>query len=191
MPKAANPFDYRTLADVLILLDYTARDSFDYRRQVVQTLSPNLSADRPFSFRHQFADQWYDLHNPDQTATPMTVVFRTVRRDFPPNLDDLRIQHVVLHVAWASGQPRPVSVRHLHYSEDGAAGVVGGGASSASSQFSTRTGTAASWTAMIGKAPVGRWELAIPDSAEVRAWFQNEEIDDLVTYTGRLAEWPA
>ena len=83
MPKAANQFDYRTIADVLITIEYTALNSFDYRQQVIQTLNPNVSADRPFSFRNQLADQWYDLHNPDQTKDPMTVRFRTCPRGFP------------------------------------------------------------------------------------------------------------
>ena len=77
MPKAANPFDYRTIADVLFTIEYTALSSLDYRQQVIQRLDRTVSADRPYSFRHQFADQWYDLHNPDQTARPM-------RSAFPP-----------------------------------------------------------------------------------------------------------
>jgi hypothetical protein len=65
MPKAANPFDYRTIADVLITIEYTALHSFEYRQQVIQTLDPKISADRPISLRRQFPDQWYRLHNPD------------------------------------------------------------------------------------------------------------------------------
>ncbi|MBA3755778.1 MAG: hypothetical protein H0X02_05905 [Nitrosomonas sp.] len=57
MPKAANSFDYRTIADVLITLEYTALYSFDYRQQVIQSLKPTVSAARPFSLRNQFADQ--------------------------------------------------------------------------------------------------------------------------------------
>src|SRR5439155_26948571 len=96
MPKAANLFDYRTIADVLFTIEYTALNNFTYGQQVIQSLNPNLSANRPFSFSNQFADSWYDLHNPDQTAIPMTVQFSTIREDFPPNLDDLKIQHVAL-----------------------------------------------------------------------------------------------
>ena len=50
LPKAANPFDYSTIADVLLTLEYTALNSFDYRQQVIQTLDPELSVDRPFQF---------------------------------------------------------------------------------------------------------------------------------------------
>ena len=52
MPKPANLFDYRTLADVLLTIDYTALDSVEYREQVIQTLDRPVSADRPFSFRN-------------------------------------------------------------------------------------------------------------------------------------------
>ncbi len=38
-----------------------------------------------------------------------------------------------------------------------------------------------------------QWELALPNTPEVRAHFQDEEIEDLlfvVTYQGRTLEWP-
>ena len=82
---------------MLITIEYTALNSFHYRQQALQTLEPTVSGDRPFSFRNELADQWYDLHNPDQAATPLTVRFTTVREDFPPNLNDLRLEHVILY----------------------------------------------------------------------------------------------
>ena len=94
MPKASNPLDYRSIADVLITIDYAAMNSFDYEQQVIASLSSRVSQNRGFSFRVHLADAWYDLHNPDQTATPMTVRFRIGRADFPPNVDRLRIQLV-------------------------------------------------------------------------------------------------
>jgi hypothetical protein len=99
LPKAANPFDYSTIADVLLTLEYTGLNSFDYREQVIHTLDPELSVDRPLSFRLQFPDQWYDLHNPDQSATSMTVRFKTARGDFLPNIDEPKTQHLVLYLA--------------------------------------------------------------------------------------------
>ena len=35
LPKPANPFDYSTIADILITIEYTALDSYDYRKQVI------------------------------------------------------------------------------------------------------------------------------------------------------------
>jgi hypothetical protein len=45
MPKAANRFDYRTIAHVLITLEYTSLNSVEYRQQVLQSLKSSLSAD--------------------------------------------------------------------------------------------------------------------------------------------------
>ncbi len=193
MPKAANLFDYRTIADVLITYEYTALNSFDYRQQVIQTLNPNLSADRSFGFRDQFADQWYDLHNPEQAKTPMTVRFQTVREDFPPNIENLKIQQVLLYFARSSEQTFELPVTQLRFTAQGDTGIVGGSATPIDGVISTRRGNAGSWITMIGKVPAGEWELALPNTEEVRNRFKNEEIDDIllvITYSGRTPAWP-
>jgi hypothetical protein len=197
MPKAANAFDYRTIADVLITLEYTALYSVDYRQQVIQSLKPTVSADRPFSFRSQFADQWYDLHNPEQTSTPMTVRFTTLREDFPPNIQALKIQQVLLYFVRGDATSFEVPVSHFHYTAQEEPGTVGGSATSIDGIISTRRGNAGSWTAMIGKSPIGEWELALPNTEEIRHRFgdegRNEDIADIlfvITYAGRTPEWP-
>ncbi|MGA9767844.1 MAG: neuraminidase-like domain-containing protein [Blastocatellia bacterium] len=191
MPKAANNLDYRTIADVLVTLEYTALNSFDYRAQIVQELDNTVSADRPFSFRTQFADLWYDLHNPEQTATPMTVGFKTRPEDFPPNIDDLSIQHVMLYFASVADKLPDVSGVILLFTELNGGGPVGGMARSIEGLISTRKGNAGSWTSMIGKSPLGEWKLALPD--EVKNRFKNEEVEDIllvITYSGHTPEWP-
>jgi hypothetical protein len=193
MLKASNFFDYRTIADVLLTIEYTALNSYDYRQQVIQELDTKFSADRAFSFRHEFADQWYDLNNPDQTATPMTVRFTTVREDFPPNIDSLKIQHVLLCFSRTVGKSFEVPVTSLRFAEKGDAAKIGGGATSIDGIISTRKGNAGSWTSMIGKQPVGDWELALPDTAEIRNRFKNEELEEMlfvITFSGHTPEWP-
>jgi hypothetical protein len=196
MPKAANPFDYRTIADVLITIEYTALNSFDYYQRVTQSpaLTQPLSFDRPFSFRHQFADQWYDLLNPDQTTTPMTVRFLTTRDDFPPNLENVKIQHVALYFGRPDALSFEVPVAALKLTSASGYGAVGGGAISVDGLISTRQGNAGSWTSMLGMPPIGEWELMFPNTAEVRDRFTNEEIEDMllvITVSGRTPEWPA
>lgn len=193
MPKAANAFDYRTIADVLITIDYTALNSFDYRAQVIQQLDPSVSTDIAFIFRQQFADPWYDLNNPDQTATPMTVRFETNREDYPPNIADIRIQHVVLHFVRKAGVSFEVPVTYLRFTEQLGTGTVGGSATSIDGTISTRRGNAASWTPMIGKTPVGVWELALPNTDEMRNRFRDEDIEDILfvlTCAGMTPNWP-
>lgn len=196
LPRAANPFDYRTLADVLITIDYTALDSSTYRQQVIQQLRDSISGDRPFSFRQQFADQWYDLHNPDQTATPMTVRFQTVREDFPPNIEGLKIQQLVLYVAYAAEQSFEFEDIQLFFKEQGSTNPAGGAASSNDGIISTRRHNGTNWaTAIItpGKSPIGEWELILPDKPEGRELFKNEQIEDIlfvITYAGHTPAWP-
>ena len=193
MPKASNQFDYRTIADVLITIEYTALNSFDYRQQVIQTLNPNLSADRPFSFRNQFADQWYDLNNPDLTKTPMKVRFQTIREDFPPNLETLKIQQVLLYFVRANQKTFELPITQLRFTEQGNQGTVGGSATPIDGVISTRRGNGGSWIAMVGKSPVGEWELSLPNTEEVKKRFQDEQLDDIlfvITYQGRTPAWP-
>ena len=110
MPKAANPFDYSSMATVLFTVNMTALHSFDYEREVIERLDRKVSFDRAFDFRQVFSDPWYDLNNPDQTETPMAVRFNTRRSDFPPNLSNLAIQHVVLYLV----RKRWGTIRTIH-----------------------------------------------------------------------------
>ena len=153
-----------------------------------------VSADLPFSFRNQLADAWYDLHNPDQSATPMIVSFPTTRDDFPPNLDNLRIQQLVLYFARKPVSRLEVDVTYLRFTEQGSNAAVGGEASSIDGVISTRSGSAASWAAILGKAPFGIFELALPNDPDTRRLFSEEQVEDIllvITYSGRLPEWPA
>jgi hypothetical protein len=193
MPKAANGLDYRSFADVLLTIEYTALQSLDYRQQVIQSLSPSLKAERPFSFRDQFADQWYDLANPDQSATPMTVRFRTYEEDFAPNLQALKIQQIQLYFARAEGTHFELPITELRFTESGKQGTIGGSATPIDGIISTRRGNAGAWTALLGKSPVGEWELSLPNLEEIKHRFHNEELDDIlfvISYAGRTPEWP-
>jgi hypothetical protein len=193
LPKAANPFDYRTIADVLFTVEYTALHSFDYRQQVIKRLPEQVSAERPLSLRDQFADQWYALHNPRQATAPLVATFKTVRAHFPPNVDELRLQQVLLAFVRAEGRSFEVASAQLRFTPQGETLAVGGAAgSSVDGMMSTRRGHAGSWTAIIGKAPVGTWELTLPNTEEMKNRFKNEELDDILlvlTYAGRMPAW--
>lgn len=176
---------------MLITIDYTALDSFQHRGEWLQRLDRSISAERPFSFRHQFADQWYDLHNPGQTATPMSVRFKTRAQDFPPNVEYLKIEQVALYFAGAGGEEGEIE---LTFAPEGHANIVGGKATPIDGVVSTRRGNAPSWAqeAMIGKRPVGEWKLTLPQN--MRSRLEDEEIEDIllvITYSGETPDWPA
>jgi hypothetical protein len=195
LPKAANPFDYSTIADILLTIEYTALNSFDYRQQVIQTLDPELSLDRPFSFRQQFPDQWYDLNNPDQTPTPMLVRFKSTRADFLPNIDDLKIENLVLYFAPTNGQTAEIGGVRLLFKNSSDQAPVGGSADSIDGVISTRRANGSNWLPITGnRPPIGDWELALPTDETIKKLFRDEEIADIlfvITYSGRAPEWPA
>lgn len=200
MPKAANPFDYETIADVLFTVEYTALDSIDYRQQVVRQLDPTVSAERSFSLREDFADAWYDLHNPDQSNTPMTVRFRTGSEDFPPNVEKPAIEAILLYFSRRDSQTFEVPVSHLLFTPQGSTASVGDNQQTQSSDgiISTRRGNGTPWRPIVGKAPAGEWALALPNTQEVRNHFTADrsggDVQDIllvITYKGTTPEWPA
>ena len=193
MPKASNPINYNTIADVLLTVEYTALDSPVYRQQVIQELDDTVWGDRTWSFRHQFADDWYHLHNPEQSASPMTARLSTRQQDFPPNIGNLRIQHVVLYFVRKQGIPFEVPVEDFRFQDELSPGTVGGGAISIDGIISTRRGNAGSWTPIIGKSPEGHWTLKLPNTHQMRNRFKDGQIEDIlfiITYSGRTPSWP-
>lgn len=194
LPKAANPFDYRTISDVLFTVEYTALQDFSYRQQVIQQLDDRVSADRVISVRDQFADQWYALHNPVSTDAPMTVEFTLTSDGFPPNLDDLRIQQVLFAVVRAPGATFEIGQTQLTLTPGGETAAVGGAVvGTVDGLVSTRRGNASAWVPLIGRSPAGGWQLTLPDTEEMRSRFHNDEVDDLLlilTYEGRTPAWP-
>jgi hypothetical protein len=194
MPKAANAFDYSTIADVLLTINYTALESPAYRQQVLERLDPEETGQRAFSFSQEFADQWYDLHNPAQTDDPMTVSYETRRVDFPPNLTDVEIEDVILYFVTDEGADvADIEVR-LEYVPDDGQGTVGGTATPVEQRISTRRGNGSSWTSILGNPVSGEWMLSLPDTATMKRLFDDERIEDMlfvVTYEGRTPDWPA
>lgn len=198
LPKATNRFDFNSIATVLITIDYTALNSYTYQQQVLQTLDRKVNSDRLFSFRNTFADAWYDLNNPDQTTTPMVVQFETRREDFPPNIENLRIQHVVLYFVRTDRADVEIPVTRLLFTDERGTGTVGGRATTIDgTTISTRRGNGISWTPMIGMSPFGTWELALEtelaDGQLPRALFETEAIENIllvITYTGQVPNYP-
>jgi hypothetical protein len=189
LSRAAHPFDFSAIADVRLTLGYSALASESYRQQVVQSLGEERRASRPFSLRAQFAETWYDLHNPELTQTPMSVRFRTRREDFPPNLESLTIEDIALRVVPSNGEVIDIERVELRYAPHGAAGpatLLGGLGKSVDGVISSRHASGGGWGALRGLPPVGEWQLTLPDDA--RARFRGDQIADLlfvVSYAGQ------
>ncbi len=183
LPRAANPFDYSSIVDVLVTIEYTALSSDSYRSQVVDRLNANRQrgADCVFSLARDFPDQWYDLNNPaDPGQRSVTLTLRDV--DFPLGVDGLSTADVAVRLS--SGQVVPgtaVSLRH---------GTQGGNATATNGIASTRRGNAAGWLPLVGTDPTGDWQLGFGDDAA--ALFAGGALDDIlfvVSWTGQGPAW--
>ncbi|HEX6036379.1 neuraminidase-like domain-containing protein [Longimicrobium sp.] len=180
MPRAANPFDFNSIADVMLTIEYTALHSDDYRRQVIRTLPTEMGGELGLSFRDQYPDQWYELSN---GATE--VRFPVTRGMFPPNLDGLRVGTLMLY--FAPGGPAPVQagVSRLGWPS----GTANAGAAQAvDGVVSTRRGA---WSGVIGASPTGEWTLALDPATAARV--RDGSVRDLflvIGYQGTTPEWP-
>jgi hypothetical protein len=186
LPRAANPFDFRSIADVLFTVEYRAFHDADYRRQVLERLAAAgpPRADRIFSLRRDFADEWYTLHNPEPGATARAIRLTFSRSDFPASLDDPRLDQVVLHLA-TRGQSVPAVTVSLR--RDG----VGGEARTIDGLISTRRGNAAAWEALRQADPAGQYDLSF--EAAAGPLFDDGRIDDVqlvLGCSGRTPAWP-
>ncbi len=193
MPKSANRFNYDTIADVLLTIEYTALESYTYRQQVIQELDSTFRAERAFSIRDNFPDQWYHLHHPQNDTDPIVITFKTHRSDFPVNLSDIRIEQLLLAFGGTDGNIIEVADVELSFTENGNPSGIGGTASTIEGSISTRKGNAASWIAILGKQPIGKWQLNLPNTPEVRRLIQNSEISDIlfvISFDAITPQWP-
>jgi len=122
MPKAANAFDFNTIADVVFTIEYTAIYSDELRKQTVHRLNVDRSfeGERAFSLRHHFADEWYNLHHPelfDDVNRRLRPVLEFSRSDYPPNILDgsLKLSHLTLYVARNDGINDEIEVSELSW----------------------------------------------------------------------------
>jgi len=145
----------------------------------------------------------------------MVVSIITRREDFPPNLEELKIEHLVLFFSLATGATFEVPVTSLTFEPDltfkperSDSTIEGGGATMNQGVISTRRGNAGDWAAIVNPAPspFGTWTLSLRDplfpfdpstpgmpgmTAEA---FKNEKIEDIlfvITHRGLPPEWPA
>jgi Tc toxin complex TcA C-terminal TcB-binding domain len=194
LPKAANPFDYRSIADVLLTIEYTALDSVEYRERVVRDLDRRFSGDRTFSVRNQFPDAWYELNNPE-TVEPerrMRAVLPLTADDFPPHVQDLRVEEISLFAVRADELADELTVTSLGHTSGGQT-VTAAEVSTTGGIISTRRPAGAPWQVLRSRNPVGTWELRLLDDELVRSWFRDGLVEDLVlvlTLAGTTPAWP-
>jgi hypothetical protein len=187
MPLAANPFDFSSISDVLITIDYTALSDVGYRTQVVAALNGDLTrrSDCVFSLARDFPDQWYQLVNSDPSATGRTATITLTTSNFPPNIgsDGLQVAQVAMQLAGGSDVGQ-IPITLIHGSTSGTA------LTDAQGVVSTRRGAGA-WNVLVGGSPLGTWVVSLDPSADPS--FQSGAITDvvlIVSWSGQGEAWP-
>lgn len=103
LPPAGNPFDFDSLMDVVLMIDYTALHSAEVRDRVIKQL-PRLSmGDRTFSIKRDLPDVWYELTNSSSTTVAVAVTIS--KRSFPPGLSGLAITASSISIRSTDGAP--------------------------------------------------------------------------------------
>lgn len=105
MPRYSNRMDYSQIADVLVEVEYTALDNFQYRYQVLQETDNRYHFSRGFSFKNDFPDQWYELAEVQDDQEPFGVEFEIRRESFPQGLDNIHLDasDLLLHFVREDG----------------------------------------------------------------------------------------
>jgi hypothetical protein len=198
MPRPANPFDFETIADVFFTIDYTALSSLELRDRVVQKMPPISGGDIAFSVKSDLPDIWYELANPADTTTPLTVTLPIRRQNYPPQLDGLSTEAIVVIVRPVDGKDSVSAVLTPSFSAGGQP-VSAPGLALQNGVISTRRSGAVAWSTLLGKATTtGTWTFAIADDptsgapAPVRDRLATGEVDDILivlTFSGTRPPW--
>ncbi|MDR4506964.1 MAG: hypothetical protein MRJ65_01790 [Candidatus Brocadiaceae bacterium] len=110
----------------------------------------------------------------------------------PPNIDNLKIDHLLLYFARAENESFEVDVTHLKFTLQGTTvPITGSGSTSVDGVISTRRGNAGDWVRLIGRSPIGEWEIALSPAMETI--FNSGQIEDIlfvITFSARTAAWP-
>jgi hypothetical protein len=96
----ANRFDFSTIADVLLTMNYTARQGGEDLRQAALAALPGRQQVAFFDLEHDFADDWYRFLHPADDVSGNTLAL-DVKGRFPyqPGGADVEIAALDLYLA--------------------------------------------------------------------------------------------
>ncbi|MFC7771838.1 neuraminidase-like domain-containing protein [Salinirubellus sp. GCM10025899] len=190
VPKAANDFEYATIQDVRVTISYSAFESYQYRRQIQSRIGTLRSRQRAFSLNDDFADAWYDLHNPEGTATPGSVELEVDQTDVPATLSDLEMGGVRLYLVGPISENEREDLQDIEFT----LGLRRPDGTTAEATERPVDGIVSS-DKFSGIAPTGTWKLTVtpPDTGPVSEPFQDGPIEDVLVILdleGRAPGWP-
>lgn len=189
LPKASNYFDYSTIADVLLTIDYTALNDGTYKRLVIEEMDDTLDAYKSYSFKNNFPDQWYDLNNQINPASNCAISLILNRTDYPSALiSDPTIKNISIYAIFKDKVTSKPGLVLNTFNYDYANGSKSGELVSLDANTNTIGGVGSAFSALSGSPAFGTLQLNFTETS----WFQNGDIQDLVlmiNYNGDLPKF--
>ncbi len=177
MEKAANPFDYGSIADVLFTIEYDALNSFTHRANIISKLNEELTpAALAISMKHNLPDQWFDLHHPEQTETPYTVSFHINPTDLAPNIikdELLAVDRVMAYAVMKDGSAFDHDLTMIHDDTQKESSFVQG---------------LALFHELAGSTPTGDWGMQFSLDSSGGNAFDEDKVEDIMViihYSGK------
>jgi len=198
LPPRANPFDFDSIAEVLVTLDYTALSSPELRDRVAGRMSPEAGGDIAWSVRRDLPDVWYDLNNPSGPPGPAQVAIPVSRSDYPPHLCDLATAELLVAVRPAEPSTEVAGQVTPSFRNDQGQVRSGTAAPLQRNVASTRRAAGAAWAPLRGAATaLGTWTITLEDpgapaGSGLATMLRAGEIDDILvvlTFAARRPDW--
>jgi sugar lactone lactonase YvrE len=200
MPKPANNFDFNTIADVLITIEYTSLDDGIFRSKLIKQFNndPDTGEQmRMYSFRNDFADQWYELSNKINPNEACSVFFETLLADIPPNVKNAQLSGVAFYFSRKEGITDEIMLTELEYTPDNdpenpieyIAANDESGITSVKGRISSKDNTGSELTEFQSVSIEGTWQLRVQDTKQ----FNEGNIEDIIFvlyYSGDTTAWP-
>ena len=114
------------------------------------------------------------------------------RDDLPPHIQDLRVAHLTVFIVRRDDFDDELTIRTVDHTSGGQT-VSAGEVRTTGGIISTRRPGGAPWHVFIDRNPVGDWEIQLEDNPQVRSWFREGLIEDIVivlTLSGTTPDWP-
>lgn len=143
LSPAGNFFNFASLFDVVVTIDYTAKFSSELRDRVVKNLPREYSGDRTWSVKREMPDTWYDAINSSGDA--ISITFSISETDFPPGLSSLGVAEVSVFARTITGAPASFQATMTISFGDGAPSRTSRQATSIQGLVSSRQASASSW----------------------------------------------
>jgi Tc toxin complex TcA C-terminal TcB-binding domain/Concanavalin A-like lectin/glucanases superfamily/FHA domain len=204
LPAAINNFDYQTIADVQVSIDYTALYDPDYAAQVIRQLPATTSNSILLSLLDN-PDAWYAIVNqaqqlaaapPAGTGTPpvLLATWQLSADSLPANLSSPVTEQLTLMIVRTGTVPAQFTIDHLRL-VGAAAPANPTPAVTVGDIVSTRNGSGASWQQLTGQlSPVGTWELGLTGNSDTINAIASGDVQDIalvIGYTASLPAWPS